>query len=335
MKKYLLFSLLILAIGCNTKQLETEKNSFPALKGKYLGQSEPGNTPEIFAPNIISTGMSELNAVFSPDFKEFYYSIRMPNEQMVIMVLKKVDGKWSSPEVAGFSGEYSEADPFITADGRYLYYVSKRPVNSLQAPKNDWDIWRVENIDGEWSEPEHLSSDVNSDKDDVYPCLTKDGTLYFSSGRGVGNNRDIYYAKSNGRDFDPSIKLSETINEKWEGDLYISPHEDYMIFRTYGRATGHGLYISFNNNEEWSIPINMGKEINMTGDEFCPMVDPDGKYLFFTSRHVTEKDKSNEKLTYQIIKDEFTDSYKSPGMGKTDIYWVSSDIIESYRSESR
>ncbi len=196
MKKYLFLSLLIIAFGCNTKQLETEQNSFPVLTGKYLGQAEPGNTPEIFAPNIISTGMSEINAVFSPDFKEFYYSIRMPNGQLVIMVLKNDGSKWSAPEVASFSGEYSEADPFITADGKYLYYVSKRPIDSLQIPKNDWDIWRVEKINGEWAKPEHLASDVNSDEDDIYPCLTKEGTLYFSSGRGGGNNRDIYFAKS-------------------------------------------------------------------------------------------------------------------------------------------
>lgn len=312
--------------------MENEKNSFPVLTGKYLGQAEPGNTPEIFAPDIISTGMSELNAVFSPDFKEFYYSIRMPDGQMVIMVLKYDDGKWSSPEVADFSGEYSEADPFITADGKYLYYVSKRPTDSQQLPRKDWDIWRVEKINGEWAKPEHLASDVNSDEDDIYPCLTKEGTLYYSSGRGGGNNRDIYFAKSKGNGFDPCVRLSETINEKWEGDLYISPNEEYMIFRTYGRDTGHGLYITFKSDDEWSIPVNMGKEINKTGDEFCPMVDPDGKYLFFTSRHVSEVEKLNEKLTYQKIKDDFVTSYKSPGMGRTDIYWVSSDIIERYRN---
>lgn len=335
MKKYLFLSLLIIAFGCSTKPLETEQSSFPVLTGKYLGQAEPGNTPEIFAPNIISTGMSELNAVFSPDFKEFYYSIRMPNGQMVIMVLKNDGEKWSSPEIASFSGEYSEADPFITADGKYLYYVSKRPVDSLQTPRNDWDIWRVERISGEWAKPEHLDSDVNSNADDIYPCLTKEGTLYFSSGRGSENNRDIYFAKSNTSGFNPCVKLSETINEKWEGDLYISPNEDYMIIKTYGRAKGHGLYISFKSDDEWNIPVNMGKEINKTGDELCPMVDPEGKYLFFTSRHVIAKEKSSEKLTYQKIKDEYVNSYKSPGMGKTDIYWVSSDIIENYRNKSR
>jgi Tol biopolymer transport system component len=330
-KQIILFLIVILLFGCNTERIENKEDSFPILTGKYLGQKEPGLIPEIFAPNIVSTGMSEINACFSPNYTEFLFSVIMPGNHFVIMSMKYNGQQWSAPEVAGFSGEYSEADPFITADGKYLYYVSKRPIDSLQTPKTDWDIWRVENINGEWANPEHLDSDVNSDKDDIYPCLTKAGTLYFSSGRGGGNNRDIYYAKSNGSSFEPSVKLGETINKYYEGDIYISPDEDYMIFRTYGRPAGNGLYITFSDDGEWRIPQNMGEEINKTGDEFCPMLDPDGKYFFFSSRHIKAKEKSSEKLTYEKIKDEFINSYKHPGMGRTDIYWVDSKIIDNYK----
>lgn len=194
--------------------------------------------------------------------------------------------EWSAPEVADFSGEYSDADPFITADGRYLYFVSKRPIDNLQTPKTDWDIWRMEKIDGEWTNPERL---------------------------------------------EPSVKLSETINEFWEGDLYISPNEDYMIFRSYGRPAGNGLYITCRSGGEWSTPQYMGKDINKTGDELCPMVDPDGKFFFFSSRHIIANEESGENLTYQKIKNDFANSYKYPGLGRTDIYWVSTDIIESFR----
>lgn len=336
MKNQIFILLLFITMGCNVEQKDTKTNEdkFPVLTGKYIGQKEPGLTPEIFAPNIVSTGMSEINACFSPDYTEFFFSVVMPNRNYVIMSMKYNGEQWSAPEVASFSGEYPEADPFITADGKWLYYVSKRPIDSLLAPKTDWDIWRVENINGAWGKPEHLESDVNSGMDDIYPSLTKEGTLYFSSGRNGRNNRDIYCAKSNGSGFEPSVKLSETINKYWEGDIYISPNEDFMIFRTYGRPTGHGLYITFNNDGEWSNPQNMGEVINKTGDEFCPMVDPDGKYFFFSSRHIIPKEESSEKLTYQKIKDDFINSYKHPGMGKTDIYWVSIDIIGNYRKNN-
>lgn len=332
MKKYTLIILVFIAVSCDTITVENKENSFPVLSGKYLGQNEPGLIPEIFAPYIVSTGMSEINACFSPDYTEFLFSVVMPGNNFVIMSMKYNGQQWSAPEVASFSGDYSEADPFITADGKYLYFVSKRPIDSLQTPKTDWDIWRMTRINGEWANPEHLDSDINSDKDDIYPTLTKDGTLYFSSGRAGGNNRDIYYAKSKGIGFEQCLKLNDTINKYWEGDIFISPEEDYMIFRAYGNPNGSGLYITFNINGEWSIPQNMGEEINLTGHEFCPILDPDGKYFFFTSRHITAKEKSSKKLSYQKIKDEFIDSYKHPGTGRNDIYWVDAKIIESYRN---
>lgn len=48
---------------------------FPVLSGPYLGQELPGRQPELFAPGIISTGLADLNSVFSPDGKEFYYAV--------------------------------------------------------------------------------------------------------------------------------------------------------------------------------------------------------------------------------------------------------------------
>ncbi len=334
MKKIYLGFILCILWGCSNQQSDTPMADFPILTGKYMGQKEPGMIPEIFAPNIVSTGMTEINACFSPDYKQFFFSVAIAGRQYVIMSMNYTNDHWSAPEVASFSGEYSEADPFITADGKWLYYISKRPIDSLQTPKTDWDIWRVENINGSWSNPEHLGSEINSASNDVYPTLTKEGTIYFSSERGADKKRDLYYAKSQEGVFEPCIRLSDTINAFWEGDVFISPDEDYMIFRTYGRAAGNGLYITFNRKGEWSNPQFMGKEINQTGGEFCPMVDPDGKYLFFTSNRLISSEASDKKLSYQTIKADFEKSYKNPANGKEDVYWVSIDFIEQFRTEN-
>ena len=34
-----------------------KQTDFPILEGPYFGQDPPGNTPEIFAPGIVSTGL--------------------------------------------------------------------------------------------------------------------------------------------------------------------------------------------------------------------------------------------------------------------------------------
>ncbi|MBE0664402.1 MAG: hypothetical protein IH584_01170 [Candidatus Aminicenantes bacterium] len=54
--------LILAALNVSAQQKE-----FPKLTGPYLGQKPPGTTPELFAPGIVSTGLNELNSVFSPD----------------------------------------------------------------------------------------------------------------------------------------------------------------------------------------------------------------------------------------------------------------------------
>ena len=105
-----------------------------------------------------------------------------------------------------------------------------------------------------------------------------------------------------------------------------------MIFRSYGRKEGGGLYISFKINDIWYYPVRMDEEINRTGRELCPIVSPDGKYFFFTSNHTILKEKSTEKLSYGKIKKDFNDSFYHPGMGKNDVYWVDIEVIEKYRN---
>ncbi len=337
MVKYLISILIIIvSFGCHNNKIEKEaEENFPKLTGKYLGQKEPGLKPEIFAPNIVSTGMAEINSVFSPGYKEFYYSIRMPNRQLVIMVMKYDGALWSEPKVASFSGEYSDADPFISYDGNWLYFISKRPIDSTKIAKNDWDIWRTRKDGDNWSKPERLENEINSEADETYPSLTKDNKLYFSSGRDGKNNKDIFYADGTEDGFNNPVKLNDIINSHWEGDIFISPKEDYIIFSSYGRDAGSGLYITFNEDGQWRLPQRMSEEVNVTGREFCPIVSPDGKYLFFTSNQSVESNDKPEKLSYKKIKDDFIQSYNSPQMGKTDIYWVNIEIIEKYRNKSR
>lgn len=330
-----LILVLTIASGCRNKEAINEQETFPILSGQYMGQDPPELIPKVFTPNIVSTGMAEINAVFSPDYKEFYYSILMPNRNFVIIQMKYDGKQWSQPEVAPFSGNYPDADPFITCDGKWLYFISKRPINETDTIKKDWDIWRVSKTPDSWSEPERLDSTINSTEDDTYPSLSANGTLYFSSGRIGTNNKDIFYAKSRENQFDTPVRLNDTINGFWEGDLYISPDEDYLIFRSFRREVGNGLFITFKQNGRWNFPQRMGKEINMTGSEGCPIVSPDGKYFFFCSANTIQTNESAEKLTYQKIKANFINSYNNPQRGNSDVYWVDSKIIENYRNNSR
>lgn len=280
----------------------------PVLTGDYLGQKKPGQIPVMFAPGFVSTESPQLNAVFTPDGKEFYFSLRKPNAPFTIMVTKQVNNHWTKPETAPFSGKYSDVDQSISADGKRFFFCSDRPVKKGEKPKSH-NFWFMERTGRGWGEPQHLGFAVNTDKEDFYPTVTKDGTLYFSSQREGQGTNNIYCSKLVEGKYTKAEKLSDMINTKHrEFDPFIAPDESFIIFAS-GRPGGFGasdLYISFHNKDgSWTKARNMGNEINSAATDYTPMLSPDGKYLFFTSGRE----------------------------GVDDIYWVDSGVIKKLKKE--
>lgn len=230
-----IFSTILLFICC------TQKSDFPVLRGDYLGQKPPGTTPEIFAPYIVSTGFSEFCSVFSSDGTAFYFSFSgapFPT----IAVMEQREGYWSEPFIPSFSGRYLDYDMNLTPDGKRLLFCSRRPLKGEGPPKDDTDFWIVEKTSNGWAEPEHLGFTVNSDGQEYYPVFTNDGTMYFSSTRQGGfGGADIYRSRFLDEHYTAPENLGESINSRYfEGDIYISPDEAYMIVTCYGRSESLG-----------------------------------------------------------------------------------------------
>ncbi len=259
------------------------------LKGKYLGQKKPGLSPELFAPGIVSTEKRELNSVFMPDGREFYFTMQTAPMKWTIMVMKLEKNGWTKPAVTSFSGEYSDVDLFIAPNGKKLYYCSNRPLEANGKPKKDFDIWVVERIKDNWSQPLNPGNPINSEEMEFYPSVTQDGTMYFQSTRPDSRGaRDIYRSRLVNGKYEKIENVGDVINtELFEGDVLIAPDEAYMIFSV-NRPGGFGqgdLYISFREkNDLWTTPKNMGDKINTEYNENCPILSPDDKFLFFT-RH--------------------------------------------------
>src|SRR3989304_4100711 len=97
-------------------------------------------TPQVFAPGVISTEDYESHPEFTPDGKTLYFLKNAPNfGHWTICIAEFKNGKWSTPEVASFSVQYNDADPFITPDGSKFFFISIRPMDTAQ--KQDLDIW--------------------------------------------------------------------------------------------------------------------------------------------------------------------------------------------------
>jgi len=121
--------------------------------------------PKIFAAGIVSTNLSERDAVFSPDGNEFYFTLWSGKFGTIVFV-KQENGQWLPPRVAPFSGKYSDLEPFVAADGRRLCFASNRPLEAGGEAK-DYDIWFVEREGERWGAPKNIGAPGNGN-DDIY-----------------------------------------------------------------------------------------------------------------------------------------------------------------------
>ena len=309
-----------------------QQDDSPVLKGPYLGQKPPGMMPEIFAPGIVSTGHYEQSNSFSPDGKEFYYTLVGPKFGTTVF-MQMQHGNWGRPQTAPFSGRYNDYYPFCSPDGKRLYFVSMRPVSGQGEPKKDFDIWFVESIENHWSEPQNIGPPVNTESYELHPTVTNDGTLYFVSSRRGGNGRmDVYRSRLVDGRFPEPENLGNPINTEFaESNPYIAPDESYLIFTSYDRPDGYGkydLYISYRKSDgSWTNAQNMGDRINSEENESTPNLSHDGKYFFFTSARNVHDSFSESMYTY----DHINEMLNSPGNGRGDVYWVDAKIIEELK----
>lgn len=308
-----------------------QQNNYPALKGPYFGQEPPGMTPKVFEPQIVSTGLDELNSVFSPDGREFYFCVRNFLGNVSIFQMTMEGNTWSQPKLLPFASRYGDIDVTMSPDGTKLLFSSRRPIPGSEEPRGDYDFWMAERNGNTWSDPIHLGEDINSESQDYYPMMTNSRAIYFSSQREGPGTNNIYRSEFIDGKYAKAVKLGEAINtEHREFDPYISPDESILIF-TSNRPEGLGsgdLYISFKDRDgNWTKAKNMGEKINTPGSEYCSMISPDGKYLFFTSAGRGPRRIPAQPLTYE----DFKKAHNSSKNGLSDIYWVDAKIIEELK----
>src|SRR6187549_256074 len=194
-------------------------------------------SPALFMEGEVSTNVNERDMAISPDGTEMYYTL-LANQNAFSTILfkrKLSNTKWSTPEVASFSGTFGDLEPAFSADGRKLFFSSNRPIEG--STQKDYDIWYVEKVKGKWSEPKNIGAPINTDKDEFYPSLGGSGNLYFTAAyeKGVGKE-DIYIAEFKNDSYSDPIALDTAVNSTlYEFNAFVSPDEKMIFFTSYGR----------------------------------------------------------------------------------------------------
>ncbi len=325
----IVFAVFILA-SCFVSAQEPDSGLLE-LKGPYLGQRPPGRMPEIFAPDIISSGVHELDITISPDLNEILFSRSGFDWYTAIIKLKRTDGVWSDPVTIEHTEKMSCKYPFISPDGSKLFFNSNLPIKSTDPAGRISNIWISEREDNSWAEPKPLGPEINTKSIEMFPSIANNGNLYFSANYESGIGKfDVYYSKYLNGVYTKPENLGANINTSFnEFHAFIANDETYIIFDA-NRDSGLGgndLYISFRrDNGDWTKAINMGENINTESSDSRPYVSPDGKYLFFCSSRPNTEGLGN-LWEYK----NFMRRINGPGNSSQDIYWVDASIIEDLK----
>jgi len=288
----------------------------PASSDQYVLRGEP----HLFGPGVISTPDAEANASFTPDGEAVYFSKHNPGwGRITIVESHRRAGQWSEPEVASFSGLWKDTDPHVAPDGSKLFFASNRPTDGTGTPRSDYDLWYVERAaDGTWSDPKHIDGPVNSDENDAYPSMTKDGTLYFESSR--SGRAAIYRSRLvNGEYEQPEIL--PFCNQGNDANPVIASDDSFIIFFSGTRGgLGHAdLFVSFHRQDgSWSPPKNLGAPINSKNFESAPGLSPDNNTLYFASDRIDGPLTRTQRVNYRGLEAEL----HAVQNGMTNIYEV-------------
>lgn len=263
------------------------EQEFPVFEGPYMGQMPPGKTAEAFAPGVISTEGWELEAVFAPGMKEFYFVTDNEEERPTIFGFRFVDNKWHKFMEVPRTGE-----PFITADGQTMHLAKG---------------YRERTATG-WSDVKSLGPMFDREDFGIMRLTASNaGTYVFDDFK---NKNELRVSRVTDGERHEPVPLPEIVNSgEWTAHPFIAPDESYLIWDS-EREDGYGqsdLYISFREDDgSWGPAINMGPEVNSDEDDFYATVTPDGKFIMFDRVISRYEDHTNVDIYWvdaQIIED--------------------------------
>ncbi|MGA9333028.1 MAG: hypothetical protein WBV39_02005 [Rudaea sp.] len=236
---------------------------------------------------------SDDTLAFTPDGATVFFD-RSSGPHKTIMVSHKVNGHWSRPQVAGFSGRWFDQDPLVAPDGSYLLFDSNRPVQPGGKPLvQDYfaggvapgsNIWRVDRQGEGWSAPVWLGSVVNNDVFVDFASVAADGSLYFIRWDKRGKVMHTWHSPYRDGKYLSPERAGLGDPDVSTHDPAVAPDQSFIVF-DYGKVKGGlgRLCIAFREGDHWGRPIDLGDAVNKDLP-WGPHLAPDGHTVYVTGQ---------------------------------------------------
>lgn len=170
------------------------------------------------------------------------------------------------------SKEYSCGHPSITTDGSTLYFSSDMPGGFGGS-----DIYYTTRTDTGWSQPVNLGNTINTSGNEMFPFISADNELFFSSNghNGMGG-LDIYYTEKKDKKSYIVHNLGEPINSRADDlSFYLLPdgQSGYFASNRKGGVGDDDIY-HFKNLIKPNANLTLiGKTFDIETEEILPNTD--------------------------------------------------------------
>ncbi len=219
---------------------------------EYTVLSDGSYGAESLMDNNINTTLHEGLVSFSPDGKTMYFSRDSHtdnlfvkdsvtrNKQGVLNLYRSTllsDG-WSPAEPLPFnSRRYSVKNPSVSTDGSTLYFAS-----DMNGGYGNFDIYKVSIAsDGSFGKPENLGQKVNTEGQEMFPFISTNGTLYFSSDSHLGlGGMDVFFTREIDGKLAPIRNIGVPVNSNADDFAFSMDEESGEGFVSSNRDGGIG-----------------------------------------------------------------------------------------------
>ncbi len=180
-----------------------KNNGLPFLgivKAPLKSESEIGKS-EMLSPNLFKENANDGSPAFTKDGKTVVFArgntgkSKDPSPDVDLYISTKNGTTWSEPERLAISDSLAwDGSPAYSVDERTLYFSSNR-----RGGKGGLDLYRVP-IDnsGRFGRPINLGAAINTPGDEIFPFISGNGKLYFSSnGHPSIGGLDLFVASRN------------------------------------------------------------------------------------------------------------------------------------------
>ncbi|TVZ57295.1 outer membrane protein OmpA-like peptidoglycan-associated protein [Lutibacter sp. Hel_I_33_5] len=254
----------------------------------------------------INTKYHEASAIVTKDGATMYFTRdnfdgrRLRNDRNNVAHLKiykatKIDGEWDKiVELPFNSNKFSNGHPALSPDEKTLYFVSDMPNGYGKT-----DLYRVRILENnEYGTPINLGADINTEGREMFPFISKDNFLYFSSDGHIGlGSLDIFESKIDtvGLAFSSVNNLAKPINSKKDDFSFSLNSTSKRGYFSSNRAGGKGdddIYSFFvYPPKKKVIPVCKQEIIGVVKDEITKKLMPGATIIL-----LDENKKEVEKL---------------------------------------